>query len=67
MRDEVRRLRYRAEQWRAIITNFSDAKTIAALALTAADLDQTADKLEAELASKENAGAVAKATKPTDL
>ncbi len=66
-RQEIRRPRYRAEQWRVIIKQFSDAKMIETLAETAAELEQKADRLAAELASKENAGVVAEATKPTDI
>ncbi len=53
-RQEIRRLRCRAEQWRVIIKQFSDAKTIEALAETATELDQEADVLAAELASRDN-------------
>ncbi len=54
-RYEIRRLRYRAEQWRIIMNNFSDARTIAALAATAAELDPKADVLTTELAAEDKA------------
>ncbi len=44
-RREIRRLRYRAEQWRVIMKNFLDAKAIEALAETANALDRQADML----------------------
>ncbi len=54
-RQEIRRLRYRAEQWRVIMKHFLDAKTIAALAETAAELDQKADALIAGLTGESDA------------
>jgi molecular chaperone GrpE (heat shock protein) len=51
-KQEIERLRYRADRWRETIKDFDDSKTIEALIEFAAELDRKADALEAELAEE---------------
>jgi hypothetical protein len=51
-RQEVERLRGQADRWRDSVKNFNDDHTINVLIEYAAELNQKADAMEAELAAR---------------